>query len=38
MFVQVKKYGDDPACKTEVTISFFPEKDKNTGPDSRKDS
>lgn len=36
MFVEVKKHGDDPICKTEVTITLFPEKDKDTDPASRK--
>lgn len=36
MFVEVKKHGDDPISKTEVTISFFPEKDKDTDPASKK--
>ena len=29
MFVEVKKHGDDPISKTEVTISFFPENKKD---------
>lgn len=36
LFVEVRKHGDDPIGKTEVTITFFPEEDKCADRDSIK--